>query len=362
MHGTDTTHAYLSTRGLTKRFGGEVGVFDIDLDVARGDAICLLGPSGCGKTTLLRMIAGLLAPSAGAVRLQGRDLANVPVHQRDMGFVFQTWALFPHLNVHRNIEFGLSMRGVAKSERERRVQQALDLVNLGGLGHRMPRQLSGGQQQRVALARAIVINPSVLLLDEPMSSLDFNTRVEVRSQVRELQRRIGVTAIYVTHDYSEAMAVADRTVIMSGGRIVEAGDTATLFHHPTTEYAARFLGMHNVIQGTLVRLSAEGARVRIGGAVEVGFTDESFRRTDAVPGSDVRICCDQWSTALTSEGLGIPAVIESCTAEHGYTRILVRLAGTEQRLDLREPGISAVQIGSAVGLNVDWTKAWCLRA
>jgi ABC-type Fe3+/spermidine/putrescine transport system ATPase subunit len=226
----------------------------------------------------------------------------------------------------------------------------------------MPRQLSGGQQQRVALARAIVINPSVLLLDEPMSSLDFNTRIEVRSQVRELQRRIGVTAIYVTHDYSEAMAVADRTVIMSGGRIVEAGDTATLFHHPTTEYAARFLGMHNVIQGTLVSLSAEGARVRIGGAVEVGFTDESFRRTGAVPGSDVRICCDQWSTALTSEGLGIPAVIESCAAEHGYTRILVRLAGTEQRLDLREPGISAVQIGSAVGLNVDWTKAWCLRA
>jgi len=349
--------AYLSARGISKRFGSAVGVFDIDLDVEKGMAICLLGPSGCGKTTLLRIIAGLQSADSGSVRLGGSDLARVPVHKRDIGFVFQTWALFPHLNVQRNVEFGLSMRGVESGERAKRARDALALVGLEELGGRMPRQLSGGQQQRVALARALAINPSILLLDEPMSSLDFNTRVEVRRQIRELQQRLGVTAIYVTHDYSEAMAVADRTVVMSAGRIVEQGDTAALFHHPRTDYAARFLGMHNVLDGTVAGIDGGMARVRLGEGIEVPVPV-----SDATPAANApaKICFDQWLVGLSADGL--VAEVISVSAEHGYTRVVACPTGTSQAIDFRVPGISLIEPGAQVHLAIDWSQAWFLTS
>lgn len=349
--------AYLSVRGINKRFGTDVGVFDIDLDVQKGSALCLLGPSGCGKTTLLRIVAGLLEADSGSVRLGGNDLSRVPVHKRDIGFVFQTWALFPHLNVRRNVEFGLSMRGIDSAERGRRARDALALVGLEELSARMPRQLSGGQQQRVALARALAINPSILLLDEPMSSLDFNTRVEVRRQIRELQQRLGVTAIYVTHDYSEAMAVADRTIVMSGGRIVERGETAALFHHPGTDYAARFLGMHNVLDGTVATIGDAVARVRIGNGLEVGVP---LGDAAIVANAPVKLCFDQWTVAIGAEGM--PAEVISVTAEHGYTRIVARPAGMSQNIDFRVPGISLVAPGAQVRLAIDWGQAWFLKS
>ena len=234
--------AYLSARGISKRFGSAVGVFDIDLDVEKGMAICLLGPSGCGKTTLLRIIAGLQSADSGSVRLGGSDLARVPVHKRDIGFVFQTWALFPHLNVQRNVEFGLSMRGVESGERAKRARDALALVGLEELGGRMPRQLSGGQQQRVALARALVLEPAVLLFDEPLSNLDARLRREMREEIRAIQQRLQLTVAYVTHDQSEALAVSDQIIVMNHGVIAQRGAPEELYGRPQSEFVAGFMG------------------------------------------------------------------------------------------------------------------------
>jgi putative spermidine/putrescine transport system ATP-binding protein len=244
----EETVAELTLTGLTKRYGdGPPAVDALDLTVAEGEFIALLGPSGCGKTTTLRIVAGLVPPDAGEVRLGGRDITALPVHRRDIGLVFQSYALFPHMTAGANVGFGVEMRGLARAERDRRVAEALRMVRLEGLAHRKPRELSGGQQQRVALARAIAIRPSLLLLDECLSNLDAKLREEMRGEIRDIQREAGITAVFVTHDQTEALAMCDRVAVMREGRIVQTGTPEEVYERPATPFVASFLGRMNRI-------------------------------------------------------------------------------------------------------------------
>jgi putative spermidine/putrescine transport system ATP-binding protein len=243
--------ASLSIRQLTKQFGSNQVLKGIDLEIPAGKLVVLLGPSGCGKTTLLRTIAGISDPSSGGIWLSDRRIDEVAPERRNFGLVFQTYALFPHLTVARNVSFGLEMRRVGKAETGRRVAAALDVVGLRDYAGRLPRQLSGGQQQRVALARAIVIEPDVLLFDEPLSNLDAKLRDGLREDLRDLQQKLGITSVYVTHDQSEAMALGDEIVVMKDGEIVERAAPIQLYRRPTYRFTAEFLGMTNVIEAEI---------------------------------------------------------------------------------------------------------------
>ncbi|MBB4652184.1 putative spermidine/putrescine transport system ATP-binding protein [Aminobacter niigataensis] len=241
----------LSIRQLTKQFDSNLVLKGIDLEVAAGRFVVLLGPSGCGKSTLLRTIAGISDPSSGGIWLKDRRIDAMPPEQRNFGLVFQTYALFPHMSVEKNVAFGLEMRRVNKRDIAHRVAAALELVGLADYAKRLPKQLSGGQQQRVALARAIVIEPDVLLFDEPLSNLDAKLRDTLRDDLRALQQKLGVTSIYVTHDQSEAMALGDEIVVMKNGEIVERGTPIDLYRRPAYRFTAEFLGMTNVIEAKL---------------------------------------------------------------------------------------------------------------
>jgi putative spermidine/putrescine transport system ATP-binding protein len=238
---------FLELQSLTKLFGDAVAVDGLSLLVEKGEFVSLLGPSGCGKTTTLQMIAGFLEPSAGAIRLGGRDLTKIKPALRGLGIVFQSYALFPHMTAAENIAFGLQMRGVAKAEQAKRVAEALTLVGLAGLSDRYPRRMSGGQQQRVALARALVIKPDVLLLDEPLSNLDAKLREEMQVELRQIQRTVGTTTILVTHDQGEAMALSDRIVVMNRGRVEQVARPTEVYRAPATAFVANFLGKINVL-------------------------------------------------------------------------------------------------------------------
>jgi putative spermidine/putrescine transport system ATP-binding protein len=248
--------SFLVLDGLTKRFGAHTVVDGLSLAVAKGELIALLGPSGCGKTTTLQMIAGFVRPSAGAIRLEGRDLLQVKPGRRGLGIVFQSYALFPHMTAGDNVAFGLEMHGVAREERAARVAEALALVGLGALKDRYPRRLSGGEQQRVALARALVIRPRILLLDEPLSNLDAKLKEEMQIELRQIQRTLATTTILVTHDQAEAMALADRMAIMNRGRIEQIARPHEAYERPLTPFVAQFLGKTNLLAA---RIEGEGA-------------------------------------------------------------------------------------------------------
>lgn len=284
--------------GITKSFADVPAVDRIDLAVPTGEFLTLLGPSGCGKTTTLNMIAGFLSPDTGSIRLAGRTVDRVPSFRRDIGIVFQDYALFPHMSVAENIAFGLKMRRVPKPEIARRVTEALDLVHLSGLGDRRPAALSGGQRQRVALARALVIRPTVLLLDEPLSNLDLKLREEMRLEITTLQRRLGITMVMVTHDQGEALAVSDRIAIMNKGRIEQVGDAHSVYEKPNSRFVADFIGRTNFIPGTARQGAAAGGictvateaggllllaplALRDGAAVDVAVRPERLRFTPA---------------------------------------------------------------------------------
>ena len=249
----------LSLKTLSKRFDKTQAVTDVSLDVDRGEFFGLLGPSGCGKTTTLRMIAGLEKPDSGSIAFDGQDITSLPAERRGFGMVFQNYALFPHLNVSENVAFGLRARHRPKSEIHDRVKAALELVQLPGYEKRRVDELSGGQQQRVAIARAIAIEPALLLFDEPLSNLDVTLREETRSELRELVARLGLTAVYVTHDQEEAFALCDRISVMAGGRILQTGRPRDLYEHPVQLSVARFLGRNNLIK--VMRLSSSKAEL-----------------------------------------------------------------------------------------------------
>ena len=249
----------LSLQNLSKRFDRTDAVTGVSLDVERGEFFGLLGPSGCGKTTTLRMIAGLEKPDSGTIGFEGAEITNLPAERRGFGMVFQNYALFPHLNVSENVAFGLRARHRPKPEIRERIKGALELVQLPGYEKRRVDELSGGQQQRVAIARAIAIEPALLLFDEPLSNLDVALREETRGELRELVKRLGLTAVYVTHDQEEAFALCDRISVMGGGRILQTGRPRDLYEHPAQLSVARFLGRNNFIR--VVRLSSSNAEI-----------------------------------------------------------------------------------------------------
>ena len=237
----------LSITGLSAHYGATQVLTDLSLSVGAGELVSLLGASGCGKTTTLRVVAGFLPPSTGQVTLGGRDLTRLPAHKRNIGLVFQTYALFPHLNVRDNVAFGLKQRGAGAAERRRKAEAMLDRVGLSSLADRLPAALSGGQRQRVALARALVIEPPLLMFDEPLSNLDAKLRVDMRVEIRQLQRANGTTSIYVTHDQEEAFSISDRVAIMNAGRIEQLDTPEVLYQRPANAFVARFVGFENLI-------------------------------------------------------------------------------------------------------------------
>jgi spermidine/putrescine ABC transporter ATP-binding subunit len=242
----------ISFRNISKRWGSTVGVDNVSLDIMPGEFFALLGPSGCGKTTLLRILAGLEVPTEGHIMIDGQDMAEIPPNRRAVNMVFQSYAVFPHMSVANNVAYGLKVDGVPQPERDRRVQEALDLVQLGHLAERMPDQLSGGQRQRVALARALVKKPKVLLLDEPLSALDAKLREAMRFELSQLQQKVGITFIMVTHDQTEALAIACRVAVMNKGSIAQLGTPSDLYEFPSSRFVADFIGSVNMFGGTLI--------------------------------------------------------------------------------------------------------------
>ncbi len=328
------TASTLSLRNLVRRFGDHVAVEDVSLEVAPGELVVLLGPSGCGKTTTLRLIAGFLAPDAGDIRLDGISILGLPPHKRDMGIVFQSYALFQHLSVARNVAFGLEMRHTGTAETDARVREMLRLVRLEDFAARVPRQLSGGQQQRVALARALAIHPRILLLDEPLSNLDAALRQDMAREIRVLQQSRGITTIMVTHDQTEAMALADRLVLMHDGRVQQIGPPEALYLTPSNPFVARFIGGSNILRGRLesginfvIGKSATfdlAAAYAYGGAAALAVRPDSIRlgtpdQTNARATGVVELC--SW--------LGV-AVEHVVRISHDAT-ILVRQSGSGAR-------------------------------
>ena len=251
-------------RNVVKRYGDTVAVSGISFTVDAGKLVTLLGPSGCGKTTTLRMIAGLELASEGRILIAGRDVTHLSATERDVSMVFQSYALFPHMSVLENVCYGLRRSGLGKDEAAKRAREGLETVGLKGYDERQPSELSGGQQQRVAVARALVLKPSVLLFDEPLSNLDARLRRQMREEIRELQLRLGLTVVYVTHDQQEAMAVSDRIIVMNAGRIEQDGAPRDLYERPATPFLARFMGESNPARGTVRRLDAERVSATLG--------------------------------------------------------------------------------------------------
>jgi putative spermidine/putrescine transport system ATP-binding protein len=260
--------SFLTLTGVQKTFpGGTIAVEDFNLDAVRGEFVSFLGPSGCGKTTTLRMIAGFERPTAGTITVDGTDITHRAPNQRNVGMVFQSYALFPNMSVADNIGFGLKVRKRPKADIARRVKELLELIHLEDRGDRFPWQMSGGQQQRVALARALAIEPQVLLLDEPLSALDAKIRIVLRKEIRAIQRQLGITTVYVTHDQEEALSLSDRVVVMSDGRIEQIGTPSEIYNFPSTAFVASFVGTLNLVTAGIVdagagRLSIEGQEVR----------------------------------------------------------------------------------------------------
>ena len=257
----------LTLKGLTKRYGDFTAVDDVSLDVGQGEFLTLLGPSGSGKTTILMAVAGFVAPSAGAILLDARDITPLPPEKRNFGMVFQGYALFPHMTVAENVAFPLRVRGLSRADRDAKVRAALDLVQLAAFAARLPKQLSGGQQQRVALARALVFDPALLLLDEPLSALDKKLRAELQEELKALHRRVGRTFINVTHDQEEALSLSDRIAILNHGRLVQQGAPGALYERPRTRFVADFLGKSNFIEGRVA--SARDGRFALESGVSV---------------------------------------------------------------------------------------------
>lgn len=313
----------VEVQNVTRRFGDLTAVDAVSLGVRRGEFLTLLGPSGCGKTTLLRMIAGFEIPDAGRVILGGRDVTDLPPYRRDVTTVFQQYALFPHLDVFDNVAFGLARRRIATGEIKRRVGQSLEMVRLSGMERRRPAELSGGQQQRVALARALVLEPRVLLLDEPLAALDLKLRKQMQVELKGLQRRVGISFVFVTHDQEEALTMSDRVVVMNAGRIEQVGRAEEIYERPLTEFVAGFIGISNIIEGTVESSEDEVSLINIGNVTV------SAQGNQASKGERVRLMIRPEKIRLLSSGSSgaIEGEIESAVYLGDSTQWRVVLEG-----------------------------------
>jgi ABC-type Fe3+/spermidine/putrescine transport system ATPase subunit len=337
---------------ITKHYGSTVAVDALDLEVADGEMVTLLGPSGCGKTTTLRMIAGLIEPTAGRIYFDADDVTFVPPRKRNIGFVFQSPALFPHLSVADNVAFGLSVKGAKKDAISSRVEEMLAMVGLSGYGGRLPAQLSGGQQQRIALARVLATDPRVLLFDEPLSALDRNLRDTLKYSILDLQRRTGKTAVYVTHDQSEAFAISDRIVVMNAGRVEQIGTQTDIYLQPQTRFVAEFIGANNGLEGTIEAVEGSGedgrATVRVGDLTLRAHAREGLGVGDAVIAylrpEDVRLLDDGedggWPNVV--EGVVDRVIFEGPTAQ-----VRVDVGGRQLRADVG--GNRRLSVGEGAG-------------
>jgi spermidine/putrescine ABC transporter ATP-binding subunit len=334
--------------GVTKRFGEVAAVDGVSLAVAQGEFFALLGPSGCGKTTLLRLIAGFEAPSAGAIRIGGLDVTELPAHRRPVNLVFQHYALFPHLTVAENVAFGLRYRRLPRAARGARVEEALALVRLSELAARRPHEISGGQRQRVALARALVLEPQVLLLDEPLAALDRHLRQEMQGELKALQREIGITFLFVTHDQEEALAMSDRVAVLSRGRIEQLGSPAEVYERPATPFVAEFLGAENLATATVVASPAGdlGLRLRLASGAEIPAPPDCG--ITLFPGAIVRCAVRPEKLRLVApsagapEGPGFPVAVES-RVYHGATTTWIVRDGAGARFVVAAPNRSPAE-------------------
>lgn len=346
--------AELQITNLVKRYGSQVVVDHLDLSVRDGEFVTLLGPSGCGKTTTLRAIAGLVEIDEGQIYSGGKLMNDVPPHKRSCAMVFQSYALFPHMSVRENIGFGLRMRHVSTAERDRRVDEAMAMVNLEGLGDRRPGNLSGGQQQRVALARAVVTQPDTLLCDEPLSNLDAKLRERLRIEIRELQRRLAITTIYVTHDQAEALVISDRIVVMNKGCIEQVGDPTTIYRQPATSFTAEFIGQVNLVEGTVVASGPDGTEL-----------DTPIGRLETIsrPTGEQRNVSIVWRPEdLVQYREGMANRIEAKVTQAIFMGNLTDLFLDANGIMLRAQGSGSVdsQVGDHVALGLSKDSVWIL--
>ena len=337
--------AFLEISHLEKSFGANRVVKDFSLDIEQGEFVSLLGPSGCGKTTVLRMVAGFETPSTGSIRIDGQDVVNLRPNQRNIGMVFQAYALFPNLTVAQNVGFGLKVKGVPRAESDARVVEMLRLIGLSDLGGRFPFQLSGGQQQRVALARALAVRPRVLLLDEPLSALDAKIRVSLRAEIRDIQRELGITTIFVTHDQEEAMSMSDRIVVMNGGIAEQVGAPFDIYNRPRTRFVANFVGTLNTFE-TRVENALQGV-VSIAG-VPVTLPEGNLTLRD---GASLSIALRPEALQLgrvVGREVVLPATVEEVHFLGSVIRLRADVAGTKvcldtfNRADTPPPAVGAV--------------------
>ncbi|WP_105440212.1 ABC transporter ATP-binding protein [Neorhizobium sp. T25_13] len=299
----------LTIENLSAHYGTTQVLKDLSISVAAGELVSLLGSSGCGKTTTLRLVAGFLQPTSGRIRLGDRDLTTLPAHARNIGLVFQSYALFPHLSVLDNVAFGLKQRGLAKPDRTKRAMAMLERVGLAPLADRLPAALSGGQKQRVALARALVIEPPLLMFDEPLSNLDAKLRIDMRVEIRQLQRANGTTSLYVTHDQEEAFSISDRVAIMNAGRILQLDTPEVLYQKPASAFVARFVGFENLIRMKVVDRQSAIVTAEATGGTRLHLSQDLFGPIK----DDFILACRADGLAVRREGEGIPAVLGTRT-------------------------------------------------
>ncbi|MGZ4178119.1 MAG: ABC transporter ATP-binding protein [Solirubrobacteraceae bacterium] len=339
-------------RALTKQYDETLAVDAIDASIHAGEFFSLLGPSGCGKTTTLRMIAGFVRPTSGEILLDGVDVAQVPPHRRNVHTVFQNYALFPHLNVFDNVAFGLRRQKVGKKDVRRRVEEALELVELGGMTARRPQQLSGGQQQRVALARALVLRPAVLLLDEPLGALDAKIRKQLRLELKALQEEVGITFVFVTHDQEEALSMSDRVAVMSDGRIEQIGTPADVYESPATVFVADFLGVSNLMDAAAVDRGPDHCTIAVGAF--------RLRATcgDLTASGPVKVVARPERLQLLAHGEErgncLPGLVERTVYVGATVQVMVRLAtGAQLQASIANTGdADSYQHGMAVAVHI----------
>jgi putative spermidine/putrescine transport system ATP-binding protein len=343
---SDATRTAVEVRmeGLSRRYGAVVALEDLDLIVQPGELIALLGPSGCGKTTTLRLLAGLEDADTGTISVGGKDITRLPASKRDMGMVFQAYSLFPHMTVKQNVGFGLRLRGVSATERDRRALKMLELVELSSQADRYPSQISGGQQQRVALARALAIEPQVLLLDEPLSALDAKVRAQLRDQIRRIQLEIGITTLFVTHDQEEALAIADRVGVMRAGRIEQLAPPTDVYSRPATSFVAEFVGLSNKLAGTV-----SGTTVTVRGC-DLPLVDS------LTPAGPVIALVRPEAVTLASDSTGesgpLTGTVIATTFLGATSRVTVDLGDVTIMAQLTTSDASALPAGSRVTLTI----------
>ncbi|GAA4699130.1 putative spermidine/putrescine transport system ATP-binding protein [Promicromonospora umidemergens] len=347
-----STFESLELRGVGRRFGGVDALADLDLTIKAGEFVALLGPSGCGKSTALNCLAGLLPLTHGEILLDGKRIDTLPPERRGFGMVFQSYALFPHLSVEKNVAFGLQMQGLPRAQIDARVRKAIELVKLDEHVKKLPGQLSGGQQQRVAIARAVVLEPSLVLMDEPLSNLDAKLRLDMRTEIRRLHQSLGLTTIYVTHDQEEALSLADRLVVLRNGRVQQIGTPDELYESPTSWYVADFMGYRNILPATVVSTSGDEAVVALPGTADGGvrLTGRAVGALSAGDSVRVAIRPDDFSVSSSAaEGLGAGAIPGAVSVvEYQGRELAVGVQTGDTMLHARTP--TAPQVGGAVWL------------